>query len=109
MIKPEISIIVPAYNEDALIMNTLDGLQSYMRTRPESYEILVVDDGSQDNTVSYIRDWQRSCNAELKLLINPENMGKGFSVRRGVVESRGSYIIFIDADLPYELDAIDDF
>jgi len=109
MTNPEISIIVPAYNEDALIINTLDGLQSYMRTRSENYEIIVVDDGSQDNTVSLILDWQRACNVELKLLINPANMGKGFSVRRGVTESNGKYLIFIDADLPYELMAIDGF
>jgi dolichyl-phosphate beta-glucosyltransferase len=109
MTTPEISILVPAYNENALILNTLNGLQSFMKNRPESYEIILVDDGSQDQTVSLIRDWQKSNTAELKLLINEANMGKGFSVRRGVMESRGKYIIFIDADLPYELDAIDDF
>ena len=109
MTSPEVSIIVPAYNEDTLIINTLDGLQSYMRTRSENYEVIIVDDGSQDKTVSLIRDWQKSNSMELKLLINQTNMGKGFSVRRGVIESRGKYVIFIDADLPYELDAIDGF
>ena len=109
MITPEISIIVPAYNEHALIMNTLDGLQSFMKNRSEDYEIVLVDDGSQDDTVSLIRDWQKLNTVELNLLINEANMGKGFSVRRGVMESRGKYVIFIDADLPYELDAIDGF
>jgi dolichyl-phosphate beta-glucosyltransferase len=109
MTSPEVSIIVPAYNEDTLIINTLDGLQSYMRTRSENYEVIIVDDGSQDKTVSLIRDWQKSNSVELKLLMNQTNMGKGFSVRRGVIESRGKYVIFIDADLPYELDAIDGF
>ncbi len=109
MSTPEISIIVPAYNENALITNTLDGLQSFMKNRTEDYEIVVVDDGSQDTTVSLIRDWQKSNAVELKLLINEKNMGKGFSVRRGVMESRGKYVIFIDADLPYELGAIDGF
>ncbi len=109
MTNPEVSIIVPAYNEDTLIMNTLDGLQSYMRTRSENYEVIIVDDGSRDKTVSLIQDWQKSNSLEPKLLINQANMGKGFSVRRGVLESRGKYVIFIDADLPYELDAIDGF
>jgi dolichyl-phosphate beta-glucosyltransferase len=109
MTNPELSIIVPAYNEDALIINTLDGLQSYMRTRFENYEIVVVDDGSQDNTISLIRDWQNSNTIALKLIQNQANTGKGFSVRRGVMESRGRYVIFIDADLPYELSAIDGF
>src|SRR5215211_8965157 len=109
MTSPEVSIIVPAYNEGTLIINTLDGLQSYMWTRSENYEVIIVDDGSQDKTVSLIRDWQKSNSMELKFLINQTNMGKGFSVRRGVIESRGKYVIFIDADLPYELDAIDGF
>jgi len=106
---PELSIIVPAYNEEALIVSTLDGLQNYLAARPEQYEIIVVDDGSSDGTVALIRDWQRRVGADLQLLINEQNMGKGFSIRRGVMESRGRYIMFIDADLPYELDAIDGF
>src|SRR5687767_12597709 len=109
MTTPDLSIIIPAYNEDALIASTLDGLQTYLSARPEQFEIIVVDDGSQDQTVSSIRAWKNRNGTELHLLVNQKNMGKGFSVRRGVLESRGRYLIFIDADLPYELYAIDDF
>ncbi|HJR79471.1 MAG TPA: glycosyltransferase, partial [Anaerolineales bacterium] len=76
---------------------------------PETYEIIVVDDGSQDRTAVSIQDWQTRNQTDLRLLINPKNKGKGFTIRRGVLESRGRYVIFIDADLPYELYAIDDF
>lgn len=109
MTTPELSIIIPAYNEEALIINTLNGLQSYMRTRPESYEIVVVDDGSRDRTIACIQEWQIHNPGILQLVINQTNRGKGFSIRRGVMESRGHFIIFIDADLPYELHAIDEF
>jgi dolichyl-phosphate beta-glucosyltransferase len=109
MNTPELSIIVPAYNEEALIANTLDGLRSYMKTRPEGFEIVVVDDGSRDRTVACVQDWQRRNQVDVQLLVNEANRGKGFSVRHGVMESRGQYILFIDADLPYELHAIDDF
>jgi len=109
MTSPELSIIIPAYNEEVLIAGTLDCIQAYLRERPEQYEIIVVDDGSSDKTATRIRDWQKTNRVDLHLLINERNMGKGFSIRRGVMESRGSYIIFIDADLPYELYAIDDF
>jgi dolichyl-phosphate beta-glucosyltransferase len=109
MTSPELSIIIPAYNEEALIVNTLEGLTTYLSARPETYEIIVVDDGSQDQTSSCIQDWQKNNRVDLHLLINEKNMGKGFSIRRGVMESRGTFIIFIDADLPYELYAIDDF
>ena len=109
MTTPDLSIIIPAYNEEALIASTLDSLQTYLAARPEQFEIIVVDDGSQDKTVASIQDWKNGSNTDLHLLVNQQNMGKGFSIRRGVLESRGRYLIFIDADLPYELYAIDDF
>ena len=105
----EISIIIPAYNEETLIINTLESLRAYMATRSEKYEFIVVDDGSNDRTAVTIQDWQKKMNADLQLLINQKNMGKGFSIRRAVQASRGQYVIFIDADLPYELYAIDNF
>jgi len=109
MTSPELSVIIPAYNEEALIAGTLECLNAYLSARPERYEIIVVDDGSQDRTAACIHDWQKTNSADLRLFVNEKNMGKGFSIQRGVLESRGSYIIFIDADLPYELDAIDEF
>ena len=109
MTSPELSILIPAYNEEALIVSTLDGLKEYLSTRPETYEIIVVDDGSQDRTSLCIEEWKTKNGADLHLLTNEKNMGKGYSIRRGVMESRGRFIIFIDADLPYELHAIDDF
>lgn len=109
MTVPELSILIPAYNEESLIASTLAGLKAYLSTRPEDYEIIVMDDGSQDNTATCVQDWQKNNAVDLQLLINERNMGKGFSVRRGVMESRGRFIIFIDADLPYELNAIEDF
>ena len=109
MTSPELSIIVPAYNEEALIVSTLDGLDSYLSARPETYEIIVVDDGSEDKTFRCIQDWKETNRADLHLLINERNMGKGISIRRAVMASRGRFIIFIDTDLPYELHAIHDF
>jgi len=109
MTLPELSIIIPAYNEEALIVNTLDGLKNYLSARAESYEIIVVDDGSWDKTAVCIEAWKKINAVDLHLFMNEQNMGKGFSIQRGVMESHGSYIIFIDADLPYELYAIDDF
>jgi dolichyl-phosphate beta-glucosyltransferase len=109
MSAPDLSIIIPAFNEEALIVSTLDGLRTYLDARPESYEILVVDDGSRDQTTERVRQWQACTNVDLRVLVNPQNAGKGFSIRRGVLESRGQFIIFIDADLPYKLEAIDKF
>jgi glycosyltransferase involved in cell wall biosynthesis len=109
MTSPELSIIIPAYNEEALIVSTLDCLQSYLSARSERYEIIIVDDGSQDQTVHSVQEWQKKDHPEVHLFVNSQNMGKGFSIQRGVQESRGQIIIFTDADLPYELDAIEGF
>ena len=109
MTVPDLSIIIPAYNEEALIVNTLESLRSYMTAQAEQYEIILVDDGSQDKTVTCVQEWQKRSGTSLRLLRNQKNRGKGFSIRHGVMESRGRYVIFIDADLPYELDAIDNF
>jgi dolichyl-phosphate beta-glucosyltransferase len=109
MTAPELSIIIPAYNEEALITSTLDGLKTYLSGRLEKYELIVVDDGSQDRTAVCIRDWTKNNSVDLHLFVNEQNQGKGSSIQRGVMESRGSYIIFIDADQPYELYAIDEF
>jgi dolichyl-phosphate beta-glucosyltransferase len=109
MTSPELSIIIPAYNEEALIVSTLDGLDSYLSARPETYEIIIVDDGSQDQTTRCIQDWKETKQVDLHLVVNERNKGKGFSIRRAVMASRGRFIIFIDADLPYELHAIEDF
>lgn len=109
MSSPELSIIIPAYNEEALIAGTLDGLRTYLTAHSEPYEIIVVDDGSQDKTSACIQDWKNINPIDLHLLVNEQNRGKGFSIRRGVMESHGRFIIFIDADLPYELDAIEGF
>jgi len=68
-----------------------------------------VDDGSEDKTALCIQDWMQIHQVDLHLFVNEQNMGKGFSIQRGVRESRGNFIIFIDADLPYELYAIDSF
>jgi glycosyltransferase involved in cell wall biosynthesis len=109
MTIPDISIIIPAYNEESLITGTLDALMDYLKTRSESHEIIVVDDGSHDKTVQRAEEWGRRTSASLRILANENNMGKGFSVRRGIEASLGSYLIFIDADLPYELNAIGGF
>ena len=109
MTPPELSILIPAYNEEALIVSTLDCLQAYLLARPEPYEIIVVDDGSQDKTTQVVQEWQKNHLGSVRLLINERNIGKGFSIQRGALESRGQLIIFTDADLPYELAAIDEF
>ncbi|MEM7583306.1 MAG: dolichyl-phosphate beta-glucosyltransferase [Acidobacteriota bacterium] len=94
--NPELSVVIPAFNESRRIATTLEKISAYLRERQLDYEILVVDDGSSDATVEVVTQ-----HAELgvRVLSLPQNQGKGAAVRRGVIASRGRRVLFSDADL----------
>lgn len=106
---PEISVVLPAFNEESLIAGTLTGLTTFLGERFLRYEILVVDDGSSDRTGDVVKAWQSANRAPVRLLVNPINCGKGCAIRRGMLQAGGRYRLFMDADLPYRLSALDDF
>lgn len=95
----DLSIIIPAYNEEIRLGPTLEDIKGYMDSRGLDYEVIVVDDGSDDGTVRLAGASRLAYAGKLKVLSNQRNMGKGFSVKRGVEEARGDYILFSDADL----------
>jgi len=92
------SIVIPAYNEAIRIEATLDRVLAYVYAQKWNAEILVVDDGSQDATREIILRYA-AAHPMLRLVENPGNRGKGFSVRNGVLHSKGELIVFTDADL----------
>ena len=94
MAEPFLSIVIPAYNEAGRIASSLEAIQNYARGRDFAVETIVVDDGSTDKTVEIA-----SAHAEIRVLRNGGNRGKGYSVRRGVLEAQGELILFTDADL----------
>jgi dolichyl-phosphate beta-glucosyltransferase len=93
-----ISVIIPAYNEEQRIAPTLERVSGYLGNRGLDYEILVVDDGSTDGTPAVVRAWSGKEPA-LRLLTNGVNMGKGASVRNGILASAGEQCLISDADL----------
>jgi dolichyl-phosphate beta-glucosyltransferase len=95
---PQLSIIIPAYNEAKRISRTLETLQTYLGSEHWNAEVIVVNDGSSDETVSIVESHQRQWTA-LRLIDNGGNRGKGFSVRNGALRARGDVILFTDADL----------
>ena len=92
--NPEISIIIPAYNEEDRLGLTLAKLVNYFDTTTLSYEIIVVDDGSTDSTIEVANSLQN-----IKVIPQIKNQGKGAAVRRGMLEAMGSFRMFTDADL----------
>jgi len=95
---PKYSIVIPAYNESARIPRTLESVLSCIRDRGWNAEVIVVNDGSTDATVEVVREFARSA-PELRMLENPGNRGKGYSVRSGMLEARGQVVLFTDSDL----------
>ena len=95
---PKYSIVIPAYNEGARISATLQAVAGCIRTRGWDAEIIVVNDGSRDATAEIVRAFAASA-AEVRLIENPGNRGKGYSVRSGLLQAFGEIVMFTDADL----------
>lgn len=98
MDRPTYSIVIPAYNESQRITASLDQIVAWLREQRWSAEILVVNDGSQDDTASVVGRYA-AMHPEVRLIENPGNRGKGFSVRNGMTQARGEMLLFSDADL----------
>ena len=96
--NPEYSIVIPAYNEIARIDNALRQVTACVEARGWKAEVIVVDDGSTDATSEVVERWMGE-KPYLRLLHNLGNKGKGYSVRHGMLESRGEIVLFTDADL----------
>jgi glycosyltransferase involved in cell wall biosynthesis len=95
---PELSIIIPSYNEELRLPETLDRIAAYLQTDGRAAEVLVVDDGSNDRT-AVVAEAFRNKIALLRVVSNGVNRGKGYSVRHGMQEARGRIALFTDADL----------
>ncbi len=99
-----LSVVIPAYNEGSRLGPTLDRILSYLKSWDGTWELIVVDDGSTDDTVAVA---QQRRNPELKVVSLGRNRGKGCAARRGVLESRGCLILITDADLSTPIEDLD--
>ena len=94
---PEISIIIPAYNEESRLPKYLDSILEYFANEDATYEILVVDDGSTDSTKSVVVRYTEQ-NPNIKLINLLKNCGKGYAVKTGMLKANGKLRLFTDAD-----------
>jgi len=94
---PDLSVIVPAYNEAARLPKTLERLHEYLVASPLTYEIIVIVDGSSDMTAVVARDLLPQV-ANLRIIDRADNRGKGYTVRQGMLAARGKLRLFTDAD-----------
>jgi len=103
---PELSIIIPSYNEEQRLPATLSRIAAYTRSSNRATEVIVVDDGSRDNTVAAAEKF-RSEIPSLRVVSNGENRGKGYSVRHGMQEALGDIVLFTDADLSAPIEEVE--
>lgn len=96
--EPALSIVIPAYNEELRLPATLESIAAFLPSLGGETEIIVVDDGSKDRTANVAESYRQKF-ASLRVVPNGVNRGKGYSVRHGMLEARGSHVLFTDADL----------
>lgn len=99
---PELTILMPAYNEAENLPATLPLVTAAARAQARSFELLVIDDGSTDGTAELVRAFAKD-HAETRLEQHPRNLGPGSGIKTGVGVARGDYIIFIPADIAMDL------
>ncbi len=105
--RPHLSVIIPAFNESARIVSTLKSVTAYLEAQIYTWEILVVDDGSEDDTALLVNRTAEEIGGVR--LLPREHFGKGWAVRAGMLEARGSYRFMCDADLAMPIEWLEKF
>lgn len=103
-----LSVIIPAYNEAKTITSTLIAIRDYLLKQSYDWEVLVVTDGSKDNTPEVV-DRFISENKGIRLIENKKNYGKGYVVKQGILEAKGDFRLFTDADNSTSIDHLEKF
>ncbi len=102
----KISVVIPAYNEEERLGPTLKKIGKYLKEHFEEHEIIVVDDGSTDNTREVALKYRRN---RVRVLTNRPNRGKGYSVKRGILDAKHPLILFSDSDLATPIEEVEKF
>lgn len=103
-----LSIIIPAYNEEKRLGDRLDRIDEYLDKKKINNEIIVVVDKSKDGTFELVKEYSKK-HKNIRYLYNPKKSGKGFAVKRGILDSKGDLVLFTDADNSTSINELDKF
>lgn len=103
----KLSLVIPVFNAEAFISETLARLTEWKQKINYSVQIILVDDGSNDSTKVIIENYIKTADSSIKLVSYILNQGKGFAVKTGMLAAVGDYRIFTDADIPFGFDVLD--
>jgi dolichyl-phosphate beta-glucosyltransferase len=101
--KIQVSVVIPAYNESANIERSLSAILYYLNHKNYDFEVIVVNDGSKDDTLELAKKFL----PEIKIIENPGNKGKGYTVKNGILNANKENILFLDADLATPIEEIE--
>jgi dolichyl-phosphate beta-glucosyltransferase len=104
--QPKVSLIVPLFNESYIIADTVASLRKHMDGLGITYELVFVDDGSKDDSAEILNSLREE---NTSVLVNGANKGKGYSVKKGMLASKGDVVFFMDADLSTSLTEVEHF
>lgn len=104
--RPYLSIVIPAYNEQERLKRFVPGIVDFLRAKGQPFEIIVVNDGSRDETAHVARELSKKFPMLRLIDLNP-NRGKGGAVKAGTLDARGQYVLFTDADQSTPIDEVD--
>lgn len=102
-----LSVVIAAYNEEKVIADTVERVGTYLEATPDP-EFIIVDDGSRDRTREIVTELTARF-PFLRLVQNDRNRGKGYSIKHGIMESRGEFVLFTDADLVFPIEGVEPF
>jgi glycosyltransferase involved in cell wall biosynthesis len=103
--QPYLSVVIPAYNEAARLPVTLEKIIDFLGSCEYTYEVIVVDDGSEDDTAAIAEQFARG-HLDLRVIRNPHR-GKGYAVRTGMLAAKGRYVLYCDADLSAPIEEVE--
>jgi dolichyl-phosphate beta-glucosyltransferase len=101
--KIQVSVVIPAYNESANIERSLSAILYYLNHKNYDFEVIVVNDGSKDETLELAKKFL----PEIKIIENPGNKGKGYTVKNGMLNANKENVLFLDADLATPIEEIE--
>ena len=108
MSQVELSFVIPAYNEEDSIETALGTLDEVVKNKKLQYEIVVVDDGSKDKTLSKTITYARK-NGHVKVISYTKNVGKGYAIKAGFMQATGEAVVFVDSDMDIDLETISSY
>src|SRR3989338_9473308 len=103
-----LSIVIPAYNEEKRLPEALNRMLSYLKKRKLKNEIIIVADKSKDRTLEVVKDYSKRYK-NIRYIYNPKKQGKGYAIKKGILASKGSLVLFADADASTPITELDGF